>query len=496
MLLASVLVGTALAAAPAAGAAASGVTATGTADSTVVPSGPGMELPTVSFTQMTVDEASRRVWIAGDRVYPDGSRDGELLGVLYGGAGPAFASAHLAAPLSGVAVEPDGSKVYAGQSDHIAGYSHTNGSLSPLDPIAAPPDACGRELVHTGGRLFFTSRPATGPGGCTDGLGTVGVVATGEGGTPGTVMYTGARTHLDAGPGGLLAIAPERSSPTDDPDLGIYRVTDGADGNLLEFLGERRFAADGTGEGMDFRDADFAADGSVLAVADGTRGTVLLDGREARFLDNHYAPLPAGVAATAVAFSPDGKWFAQGGAASGDAADLTLAFADPSIERQPLRISFEDEAAGHRVVPRGMEFSGDGEQLFVVTSNEDGSKFWLHTIYTRQALAPSRLVDVTHGPAVAGEPFRVSGRLDLDGLAPTQAPRITVQRLNGLEVSDLPPVPVADDGTFVLEDVLPERAGNVQYVLGYAGDEVHYRSEYWLVVDTVEASGPVTRTHR
>ncbi|MFD6742882.1 hypothetical protein ACWHA6_34915 [Streptomyces anthocyanicus] len=90
----------------------------------------------------------------------------------------------------------------------------------------------------------------------------------------------------------------------------------------------------------------------------------------------------------------------------------------------------------------------------------------------------------------------MSGRLDLDGQAPTQAPRITVQRLNGLDVSDLPPVPVADDGTFVLEDVLPDRAGNVQYVLGYAGDEVHYLSEYWLVVDTVEAPDPVTRTGR
>ena len=228
-------------------------------------------------------------------------------------------------------------------------------------------------------------------------------------------------------------------------------------------------------------------------MADGDRGTVLLSGQDARFLDNPYTPLPQGVAPTAVAFSPDGKWFAQGGAASGDAADLTLAFADSSIERQPLRISFEDEAAGHRVVPRGMEFSADGEQLFVVTSDHEGTRFWLHTIQTREALAASRIVDVTHGPAVAGAPFRATGRLDLDGLAATETPRITVQRLTGAEVSDLPPLPVAEDGTFVLEDVLPGEAGNVQYVLGYAGDEVHYLSEYWLAVDTVEAPSPVTR---
>ncbi|MFD5871719.1 hypothetical protein [Streptomyces sp. NPDC060322] len=157
-------------------------------------------------------------------------------------------------------------------------------------------------------------------------------------------------------------------------------------------------------------------------------------------------------------------------------------------------MSFEDEAAGQRVVPRGMEFSGDGLQLFVVTSNEEGTRFWLHTIQTRDALARSRVVDVTHGPAVAGRPFRATGRLDLDGLAPTKAPQITVLRLNGLEVADLPPVPVAEDGTFVLEDVLPEQAGNVQYVLGNAGDEVHYISEYWLVVDTTKASSTVSRS--
>ncbi|GGS46992.1 hypothetical protein GCM10010221_52590 [Streptomyces parvus] len=391
MLLAGALAGSTIAVTGTASAASGG------AADAVVPAGPGWELPTASFTQMTVDDASRRVWIAGDRVHPDGSRRGELTGVLYGGAGPAVASADTAAPLSGVAVDPTGSKVYAGQPDHIANYSHENGSLSPLDPIPAPADDCGRELVHTGGRLFFTSRAPASPEGCDDpvGIGSVGVAATADGAGAGEVMYSYTRVHLEGGPGGLLVTAPERWSPTDDPDLGIYRVTDGADGNVLEFLGERRFAEGGTGPGMDFRDADFSADGSVLAVADGVRGTVLLGGQDARFLDNVYAPLPEGVAPTAVAFSPDGKWFAQGGAGSGDAADLTVASADPAVERQALQIAFDDEDAGRRVVPRGMEFSGDGEQLFVVTSNQEGTKFWLHTIKTREALAiPSSFLDV------------------------------------------------------------------------------------------------------
>ncbi|MFI0877187.1 hypothetical protein ACH4TM_22695 [Streptomyces parvus] len=492
MLLAGALAGSTTAVTGTASAASGGAAVA------VVPAGPGRELSTASFTQMTVDDAGRRVWIAGDRVHPDGSRRGEVIGMLYGGAGPAVASADMAAPLSGVAVDPTGSKVYAGQSDHIANYSHENGSLHPLDPIPAPADDCGRELVHTGGRLFFTSRAPASPEGCDDpvGIGSVGVAATADGDGAGEVMYSYTRVHLEGGPGGLLVTAPERWSPTDDPDLGIYRVTDGTDGNVLEFLGERRFAEGGTGPGMDFRDADFSADGSVLAVADGVRGTVLLGGQDARFLDNPYAPLPEGVAPTAVTFSPDGKWFAQGGAGSGDAADLTVAFADPSVERQPLRIAFDDEDAGRRVVPRGMEFSGDGEQLFVVTSNQEGTKFWLHTIQTREALAPSSFVDVAHGAAIAGKPIRVTGRLDLDGLAPTETPQVTVRRMAGPDVTDLPPVPVAEDGTFVLEDILPDRAGDVFYVLGYAGDEVHYRAEHWLHVSTAEASGTVTRGRR
>ncbi|MFB8141455.1 hypothetical protein [Streptomyces parvus] len=114
MLLAGALAGSTMAVTGTASAAS------GAAEVAVVPSGPGRELSAASFTQMTVDDAGRRVWIAGDRVYPDGSRQGEVIGVLYGGAGPAVASADMAAPLTGVAVDPTGSKVYAGQSDHIA----------------------------------------------------------------------------------------------------------------------------------------------------------------------------------------------------------------------------------------------------------------------------------------------------------------------------------------------------------------------------------------
>ncbi|MFB8141454.1 hypothetical protein [Streptomyces parvus] len=68
--------------------------------------------------------------------------------------------------------------------------------------------------------------------------------------------------------------------------------------------------------------------------------------------------------------------------------------------------------------------------------------------------------------------------------------------MDGPDVTDLPPVPVAEDGTFVLEDILPDQAEDVFYVLGYAGDEVHYRTEHWLHLNTVEESNTVRRGRR
>ncbi|RSN55730.1 hypothetical protein DMH12_14900 [Streptomyces sp. WAC 04229] len=98
----------------------------------------------------------------------------------------------------------------------------------------------------------------------------------------GTVMCMGSPVHLEGGPGALLVTASERTNPRDDPGLGICRVTDGADGGMLEFLGGCRVAEEGTGPGTDLRDASFSVDGSVLAVTDGARGGVLLGGRGAR----------------------------------------------------------------------------------------------------------------------------------------------------------------------------------------------------------------------
>ncbi|MES4886090.1 hypothetical protein ABVB69_37155 [Streptomyces sp. NPDC000349] len=65
--------------------------------------------------------------------------------------------------------------------------------------------------------------------------------------------------------------------------------------------------------------------------------------------------------------------------------------------------------------------------------------------------------------------------------------QVTVRRMEGSRVAGLPPVPAAEDNTFVLEDVVAGEPGRVHHLLGYAGDAVRHLAERWLVVDTARA---------
>ncbi|CAM5274202.1 hypothetical protein STENM327S_06564 [Streptomyces tendae] len=161
MLLAGALAGSALMAVPGTASAAVGPPPPDTTAPAVVPSGPGMELSAASFTQMTVDDVSRRVWIAGEQDYPDGSRDGELTGVLYASTGARRRRAPTCPPPCPASRwSRTARRSMPGRPTTSRPTPSSSGFLDPLDPIPAPADGCGRELVHTGGRLFFTSRPA------------------------------------------------------------------------------------------------------------------------------------------------------------------------------------------------------------------------------------------------------------------------------------------------------------------------------------------------
>ncbi|NYV77824.1 hypothetical protein HW445_26380, partial [Streptomyces sp. UH6] len=263
------------------------------------PAGTVVELPVSSFSQFTVDPANQRVWIADENA---AGGQGTILGYDFDGV--LRAQRQTEGRVSGIAVEPDGSRIHVGQRDSIRSY---DADLAPVGSTPAPVDDCGRDLVHAGGLLFFTSQEGASPQECAAAMGTIHATEA-DGTAPQIIMYTSSANHLETGPGGMLLTAPERSSPDDDPNIGLYRAGhDDPEGGLLEFLGETWLGGDGTGQGgLDFRDAAFSPDGSTVAFADAGRGTVLLGTPGLAVRENPYTPLPEGAEPTAVAFSGDG----------------------------------------------------------------------------------------------------------------------------------------------------------------------------------------------
>ncbi|MEU3554140.1 Ig-like domain repeat protein [Streptomyces fragilis] len=435
-----------------------------------------VKLPVSSFSQFAVDAANRRVWIADENTADGGRGPGTILGYDFDGV--LRAQRQTEGRVSGIAAEPGGARVLVGQRDGIQAF---DAELSPLGVTPAPVDDCGRELFHAGHLLFFTSQEGASPQDCAEATAMPTVHATAADGTePRTVMYLSERGHLEAGPTDMLMIVPERSASNDDPNINLYRVVEENEyGGVLDFLGETWLSEDGTGlGGLDFRDAAFSPDGSTLAFADPARGTALLTPPGLSARENPYAPLPEGAEPTAVAYSGDGTWFARGAAASGDAADLLLGPADPADTRPPVEVVLEGEG-GDRVVPRGVEFAPDGRSLFVVTTDAAGTGYWLHVIPTPDGLSASRFADGTSqepARATAGERVTLRGRLELDGPAPADAPRIEVVREDADGAHALESVTAGADGAFTVSDV-PQLVGEATYRFSYAGDGLHKAAE-------------------
>ncbi|WP_448318504.1 Ig-like domain repeat protein, partial [Streptomyces sp. CO7] len=457
--------------------ATAGPAAAGTAPGAAPASGTVVKLPVSSFSQFAVDAANERVWIADENTADGGGGPGTVLGYDFDGV--LRAQRQTEGRVSGIAAEPGGARVLVGQRDSIQAFDAAD--LSPLGATPAPVDDCGRELFHAGHLLFFTSQEGASPRDCAEATVMPTVHATAADGTePRTVMYLGATGHLAAGPSDMLMIVSGRTAFNDDPNINLYRVVEEAEyGGVLDFLGETWLSQDGTGlGGLDFRDAAFSPDGSTLAFADPARGTALLAPPGLSAKENRYTPLPEGAEPTALAYSDDGKWFARGAAASGDAADLLLEPADPADTRPPVEVVLEGDG-GDRVVPRGVAFAPDGRSLFVVTTDAAGTGYWLHVVPTPDGLSASRFADGTsHEPAraTAGEPVTLRGRLELDGPAPAEAPRIEVVREDADGAHTLEPVTAGEDGAFTVSDV-PQLVGEATYRFSYPGDSLHKAAE-------------------
>ncbi|MGW5659865.1 Ig-like domain repeat protein [Streptomyces sp. NPDC003758] len=450
-MLAAVLAGTGLtvAVAPVAHAAAS--------DSVI-------KLPVSSYSAIAVDSVHQRVFVA------DSNTDYYLnKGVIavYDFQGERLTTIQTPAPVSGLALSADSTKLYAGLREQIQTYDTT--TFQPAVLAYTNTDTCGRELAFSGGQLYFTTPYSQYVGTCSTAQTYLDGIINGVHTRTGWNDY--GKLKLEAGPGDRMLMGQPRNDNAADPFLAVY---DTGNGSLVR--GAARRFADSAGNGaLDLKDMAFSSDGSKVAVADAAYGTRLLNTADLSDAANAYPALPAGATASSVAFSGDGKYLARGAAATGSTPDLLLQPADPTDSTAPLEFVFEGSLDGDRVAPRGMEWSADGSRLFAVTTNAVGSQFWLHIIQPPAVQYDTRFTGgLTHSPAqaVAGEPLAVRGKLEFDGPAPATPLKVTATRADATGTHDLGTATVKEDGTFTVLDE-PDLVGDATYTVSFLGDLTH-----------------------
>jgi hypothetical protein len=426
-----------------------------------------VKLPIASYSAIAVDSVHQRVFVADSSTSSDFNK-GTI--VVYDFQGDRLTTIVTPVYVSGLALSPDSSTLYAGLRNQIETYDTTTYAPTNLAPTNT--DNCGRELAFSGGQLYFTT-PFTQISSCATAQTYL------DGVVNGSYLRTGwndtGRLLLEAGPGDRMLMGQPLNASAANPFLTLY---DTGNGSLVRGA-ERRFA-DSAGNGaLNLKDFAFSADGSKIAVADASYGTRLLNTDDLSDAANGYPALPSGATASAVAFSGDGKYLARGAAATGATPDLLLQPADPTDSTAPLEFVFEGSLDGDRVVPRGLQWAADGSRLFAVTTNAAGSQYWLHIIQPPATQYDTRFSgDLTHSPAqaVAGEPLAVRGRLESDGPAPGTPLKVTATRTDATGTHDLGTATVQDDGTFTVLDE-PDLVGDATYTVSFLGDLTHRPAE-------------------
>ncbi|MFE9097068.1 WD40 repeat domain-containing protein [Streptomyces sp. NPDC007264] len=244
------------------------------------------------------------------------------------------------------------------------------------------------------------------------------------------------------------------------------------------------------------RDVAVSPDGELALVAAGVSGTKTLSITDLSEVAPGYGPLPDGTSSTAVAFSPDGSLLARGGAVDGTAADLLVQSADPARGDAPREYAFTDGTnGGDRVADRGLAFSADGSRLFAMTTDAAGDAYWLHVISNPDARYHSSFdspLTAQPGTPYAGQAVRISGRLQLNGPAPSRPVQVTALRHDSDGDHAVPSATVGSDGTFTLDDT-PAVTGQATYTVSFAGDSAHDPAQdATLAVDVVKAPTDLT----
>ncbi|MEU6989659.1 Ig-like domain repeat protein [Streptomyces sp. NPDC046465] len=466
-----------------------GLVALGTpAAHAATPSDEVAKLPISSYSAIAVDSAHERVFVSDNY---RGSYTNPGVIAVYDFQGHKLTSWTTTSRVSGLALSADSATLYAGERTRVAAYDTTTFKLTAA--TGAYEETCGREVAVTGSKVWWTSQSTDYISDCPAAQSNL------DGLVGGAHARTGwnakGRLNLEAAPDGANRFFMGQEAGPGDANPFLASFSTEGDNPVRDAV--RRFA-DSEGKGaLQLRDLAVSADGKRVAVADAAYGTRLLNAGDLSDTDTPYQALPEGAKASAVAFSGDGKYVARGAAASGSTADLLVQPADPADGTTPFEFAFEGTLDGNRVVPRGLDWSKDGQRLFAVTTNAFGNEYWLHIIQPPAAQHDSRftgaLTTTPSKPAV-GEPLGIRGTLELDGPAPAEPVKVAAVRKDADGTTEVAAAKVAADGSFTVLDV-PDRLGEATYTLRFLGDVTHRPAEdVTVTVDVAKAATAVELT--
>ncbi|MET7383240.1 WD40 repeat domain-containing protein [Streptomyces sp. NPDC005526] len=451
------------------------------------PSDIAVRLPSSTYSRMLVDQARQRVYVT------TGSLNATVHALLvYDFDGNLLRTVKTEALINpgAMMLSADGSILYVGVADYILifnpdTFAYIGGGWVRSDFFKGK---CAGDIVATGSTLRFTRMTSqSAPTDCA---------------TEPQALYSGALTggsyteSISSEVDPKIAVSPAGDKiveayafPSSGTKLavGVWDATK----PTLSRSAVHGFAGPDDPTTVP-RDVAVSPDGALALVAAGVSGTKTLSTTDLSEVTPGYGPLPDGTSSTAVAFSPDGSLLARGGAADGTAADLLVQSADPARGDAPREYAFTDaQNGGDRVADRGTAFSADGSRLFAVTTDAAGDAYWLHVISNPDARYHSSFdtpLTAQPGTPYAGQAVQISGRLQMNGPAPSTPVQVTAVRHDSDGDHAVPPATVGSDGTFTLEDT-PAVTGQATYTVSFAGDSAHDPAkDATLAVDVAKAS--------
>lgn len=399
-------------------------------------------LPLSRVTDMVVDDAHGHLFFAGGE-----GQNGILVTDFAGNVVTTIAQQE--SPM-GLALSPDGSRLYAGLYDGHAVSEIDTATLTETRRFPVGQSMCPEYVAPTNARVWFTY-------GCglADGLGSVDVSGTDPVVRTDYVPDQNARQLISIG-GSRLALA-------DASGGGYLRTFDVRDGNVTP-LAAKNISY--------LWDVQVTPDGQHVLTAGGGSSTYDEQAWQTSDLSPAESYATDGYG-TAGALSEDGSTVAAG-TYNTTGPDVWVYALGESTPRRTVDFGMNGSGTPYRLAQGQLAFSADGTRLFAVTTtgtNPDPALWVMHDptkdVSTITVNAPPK--------ANRGQQVTVTGQLSFEHTGPSAPYSLQVERKDRDGTHPLPDVTTAADGSYSFSEA-PREGGPSTYTVTFQGDATTWPS--------------------